>query len=55
MTSRPGASTTLAFDVTAAMLMLVTADGTKKSYAGTHNLVFSRGNGRVQTVPVTVP
>ena len=50
-----GASATLTFGVTAEMLMLVTAGGSKKSYAGTHNLVFSHGNGHVQTVPVTVP
>ena len=53
-TLQAGTSTTLAFDITTEMLMLVTADGSRKGYSGTHDLVFSRGNGRVQTVPVTV-
>jgi hypothetical protein len=36
------------------MLQLTTADGSRKSYTGIHNLIFSRGNGNDQTVPVTV-
>jgi hypothetical protein len=49
-----GTSATLTFAITAKMLQLTTADGSKKSYTGMHNLIFSRGNGNDQTVPVTV-
>jgi beta-glucosidase len=49
-----GASATLTFSITAEMLRLTTADGSRRSYAGMHNLVFSRGNGNDQTVPVVV-
>ena len=50
-----GASTSVKFALTTPMLSLTTADGSRKSYAGVHNLIFSRGNGNDQIVPVAVP
>jgi beta-glucosidase-like glycosyl hydrolase len=49
-----GASATIQFSITSEMLQLKTADGSSKSYAGVHNLVFSRGNGNDQIVPITL-
>lgn len=49
-----GTSTVLTFTITAEMLKLTTEDGSKKSYTGVHNLIFSRGNGNDQTVSTTV-
>jgi len=49
-----GASTTVKFSFSAAALALTTAGGRKKSYGGVHNIVFSRGNGNDQTVPVDI-
>ena len=49
-----GASTTVALTVKRSQLAITTADGTTKVYPGTHELVFSRGNGVDSTVPVTV-
>jgi len=53
VTLTAGASTEINFALTAEMLMLITADGSSKSYAGVHEIIFSRGNGNDQ-VPVAV-
>ena len=55
MSLAAGAITSVKFALTATMLDLTTADGSRKSYAGIHNLIFSRGNGNDQIVPITVP
>ena len=49
-----GESTQVQFDIDAQELSVTTVDGTPKLYAGTHNLVFSRGNGIDITVPVAI-
>ncbi|KAK7248494.1 xylan 1,4-beta-xylosidase [Aureococcus anophagefferens] len=48
----PGASARVAFEAIDASL--TTADGSRRVYAGGHELVFSRGNGRDVVIPVTV-
>ncbi|KAH8066024.1 xylan 1,4-beta-xylosidase [Aureococcus anophagefferens] len=48
----PGASARVAFEAIDASL--TTADGFRRVYAGGHELVFSRGNGRDVVIPVTV-
>ena len=55
VTLAAGAQTTVKFKLSAEQLQLVTADGSAKSYPGTHEIVFSRGSGNDQTVAVTVP
>jgi hypothetical protein len=47
-----GATATLRFAIPKDGLALTTASGDKKLYAGTHNLIFSRGNGADVTVAV---
>lgn len=42
------------FDIDASELSVTTADGGAKVYTGTHNLVFSRGNGKDVVVPVAL-
>lgn len=54
MTLAAGAFTTIKFQLTSERLGLVTADGDAKSYAGAHEMIFSRGSGRDQIVRVTV-
>ena len=54
MTLAAGASTIVKFSFSAADLALTTADDSRKSYGGVHNIIFSRGNRNIQTVPVTV-
>ena len=49
-----GATATLIFNINPAAPELTTADGSKKSYPGVHNLVFSRGNGADVTIAVDV-
>ena len=49
-----GASAQIEFRTDAVALASTTADGTMKLYAGTHGLIFSRGNGDDVTVPVVV-
>ena len=53
MTPTRGLSTTLHTACWQA-LALTTADGSKKVYSGSHELVFSRGNGEDIKVAVTV-
>jgi len=48
------AGTAVKFSFSADALALTTADGSRKSYGGVHNMVFNRGNGNDQSVPVTV-
>lgn len=48
----PGASARVAFEAIDASL--TTADGSRRVYAGGHELVFSRGNGRDVVIPVTI-
>ncbi len=55
VTLAPGASRTISITLAPGALDLTTADGTKQSFPGPHNLVFSRGNGVDSTVTVTVP
>jgi hypothetical protein len=47
-----GATATLRFAIPREGLALTTSSGDKKLYAGTHNLIFSRGNGADVTVAV---
>ena len=54
VTLAAGASTIVKFSFSAADLALTTADDSRKSYGGVHNIIFSRGNRNIQTVPVTV-
>jgi hypothetical protein len=49
-----GGSAQVSFEIEAAALALTTADGSRRLYTGTHDLIFSRGNGADVTVPVTV-
>lgn len=49
-----GASATVAFSIPRTNLALTTSDGSKKLYGGTHELLFSRGNGHDVKVNVTV-
>ena len=47
-----GASARVRFDFGAAALELVNATGGRQLYAGTHELIFSRGHGREERVEV---
>jgi len=49
-----GASAQIEFRIEAAALASTTADGTMKLYTGTHDLIFSRGNGNDVTVAAVV-
>ncbi len=49
-----GESTQVDFEILASELSVTTADGSPKLYTGTHNLVFSRGNGKDVVVPVAI-
>ena len=49
-----GESAHVQFEILASELSVTTADGSPKLYAGTHNLVFSRGNGKDVVVPVAI-
>lgn len=48
-----GGSATLKFTIPKLALSLTTADGSKKLYSGSHELLFSRGN-TIDDVKVTV-
>lgn len=50
----PGECTQVQFEIEALELSVTTASGDSKLYTGTHNLVFSRGNGHDITVPVAL-
>ena len=47
-----GASARVRFDFGASALELVNATGGRQLYAGTHELIFSRGHGREERVEV---
>ena len=49
-----GATAAVPFTIPREALSLVTKDGSRKLYAGAHNLVFSRGNGMETQVTVVV-
>ena len=49
-----GETTQVQFEILASELSVTTADGSPKLYEGTHNLVFSRGNGKDVVVPVAI-
>ena len=49
-----GESKQVSFYIDASELSVTTADGIGKVYTGTHNLVFSRGNGKDLIVPVAL-
>ena len=54
VTVAAGAEADVKFSIPKEALSLTTADGSKKLYSGSHELVFSRGNGEDTTVAVTV-
>jgi hypothetical protein len=54
VTVAAGGSVTVPFTIPTAKLKLTTADGSRKQYAGSHELVFSRGNGQDVKVAVTI-
>ena len=49
-----GGEADVKFSIPKEALSLTTADGSKKLYSGSHELVFSRGNGEDTTVAVNV-
>eukprot|EP01043_Picozoa_sp_COSAG02_P045927 COSAG02_NODE_4249_length_5586_cov_14.082377_2_plen_126_part_00 len=49
-----GSSATVAFAIPRTKFALTTSDGSKKMYGGTHELLFSRGNGDDVKVNVIV-
>ena len=49
-----GSNATVVFSIPRTNLALTTSDGSKKLYGGTHELLFSRGNGDDVTVNVTL-
>ena len=51
-----GGTATVQFTIPSEALSITTADGSRKLYAGVHNLVFSRGDAADDvTLPVTLP
>ena len=52
--SAAGGEADVKFSIPKEALSLTTADGSKKLYSGSHELVFSRGNGDDATVAVAV-